>query len=388
MDLIDLSLGNPDRPTPAPIVAELERASQVGENHRYHPGRGLPALREAAANWWERRYAVRFDKEREVIVTMGAKEGISHLCLAILEPGDVVIVPDPCYPIHAGAPGIAGAEVEFYPSSASNPAHAIAEALHRVAARGKRAKLVIINYPQNPTGLTASRDELKDIVRVVEGSGAFLLSDLAYADLDFRTRYAPSIFDCGIDCERVKAFAVEVFTTSKSYNMPGWRVAFMVGNERLVGALGHLKTYLDYGTFAPLQHAAAWALEHGDDFAAEIRELYRARAQALVSGLRTAGFPEVQEPSGTMFVWTRLPEALAKDGSIAAATRLIESAGVAVSPGVGFGPGGEGFARFALIEELPRIQEACRRLAELLARASEGPSRSTDSGRSFTEARG
>ena len=374
VDIIDLSLGNPDRPTPPAIVAELERAARVGENHRYHPGRGLPALREAAGRWWERRYGARFDREREIIVTMGAKEGISHLCLAILDRGDVVVVPDPCYPIHAGAPGIAGAEVEYYPSGASDPASAIAYALERVRARGQRAKLVIVNYPQNPTGLTLSRDELQAVVRVVEQSGAFLLSDLAYADLDFGVRHAPSIFDCGFPLERVRACAVEVFTVSKSYNMPGWRVAFMVGNERLVSALGHLKTYLDYGTFAPLQHAAAWALDHGDAISEEIRELYRGRAQALVSGLRGLGFPDVREPSGTMFVWTKLPESLAKHGSIAAATRLIESAGVAVSPGIGFGPGGEGFARFALIEDAPRIHEACRRLGEVLGRSVEGDS--------------
>lgn len=373
VDLIDLGLGNPDRPTPPEIVAELHKAADVGKNHRYHPGPGLLPLRQAASRWWERRYGVRLDSEREMIITMGAKEGMSHLCLAILDVGDVAIVPDPCYPIHAGAPRIAGAEVEYYRASADiEPALAIADALQRVNARGKRAKLVIINYPQNPTGQTLTREQMGEIVRVVADSGALLLSDLAYADLDFRSRYAPSVFDCGIDRDTVKKFAVEVFSTSKSYNMPGWRIAFMAGNERMIQALAHVKTYLDYGTFAPLQHAAAWALDNGDVFATELRELYRSRARSLVGGLRAAGFPDVQEPSGTMFVWTKIPEPWRALGSIGAASHLIESVGVATSPGVGFGAGGEGYLRFALIEDPPRIEEACERLAVALGNSEAG----------------
>jgi len=368
-DLIDLGLGNPDRPTPPEIVAELHKAADIGQNHRYHPGPGLRALREAAARWYQRRYRVPFDSETEVVITMGAKEGMSHLCLAILDVGDVAIVPDPCYPIHAGAPQIAGARVEYYRAAGDiSPVRAIEDAIQRVRAQGARPKLVIINYPQNPTGLVISREELGQVVRLVRASGALLLSDLAYADLDFQNRYAPSIFDCGVEPEVVREFAVETFSTSKSYNMPGWRIAFMAGNARMLRALAHLKTYLDYGTFAPLQYAAAWALDNGDVFATEMRELYRVRATALVEGLRQAGFATVDEPRGTMFVWTKIPAVWSALGSTGAATHLIEQAAVATSPGIGFGPGGEGYLRFALIEDPPRIAEACSRLGELLER--------------------
>jgi alanine-synthesizing transaminase len=367
--LIDLGLGNPDRPTPAAIVAQLHAAVDVGKNHRYHPGRGLPALRTAIAAWYERRYRVRFDVEREALVTMGAKEGISHLCFAILDRGDTAVVPDPCYPIHQGAPFIAGAEVVGYPvKSGLEPAKAVADAIQRVERGGQKTKLVIANYPHNPTGMTVGKSELADLVRVVERSGALLLHDVAYADLDFGARHAPSIFDCGIDPEAVKKFAVEVFSMSKSYNMPGWRIAYMVGNERMIGALAHLKTYLDYGTFMPLQYAAAWALEHGDQLVDEIRSLYESRATALVAGLRAAGWGEVGNPSGTMFLWTRLPQKVAAQSSVDAVTWLIEHAEVALSPGTGFGPGGEGFVRFALIEDPERIAEACKRIGNALAR--------------------
>jgi alanine-synthesizing transaminase len=366
-DIIDLGLGNPDRPTPPEIVAQLHATADATENHRYHPGRGLLPLRNAAAAWYARRYGVRFDVEREVIITMGAKEGMSHLCLAMLDRGDVVVVPDPCYPIHAYAPQIAGASVEYYPASTQiAPAKAIADAIQRVNKRGQRVKLVVANYPQNPTGQVISREELAELVRTVRKSGAMLLHDLAYADFDFSQRYAPSLFDCGIDRDDVKTFAVEVCSMSKSYNMPGWRIAYLVGNERMVGALAHLKTYLDYGTFAPVQLASAWALEHGDRFADEIRNLYKTRAHFLVEGLRAAGWPDVAEPSGTMFIWTKVPRAFGGMRSLEATTALIESAHVAVAPGIGFGSGGDEYLRFALIEDPPRVQEACTRIAKFL----------------------
>jgi alanine-synthesizing transaminase len=367
-DIIDLGLGNPDRPTPAPIVERLLETAVIGKNHRYHPGRGLLPLREAAAAWYARRYGVRFDVEEELVITMGAKEGMSHLCLAILDRGDTALAPDPCYPIHAGAPRIAGADVALYRAALDiEPADAIAESIARVEKSGRRVKLVIANYPQNPTGQVISREQMGALVRVVQRSGAMLLHDLAYADFDFRSRYAPSIFDCGVPADEVRAFAVETFSMSKSYNMPGWRIAFMAGNARLVSALAHLKTYLDYGTFAPLQYAAAWALEHGDAFAEELRDLYLRRAHALALGLRGAGWEGVTEPSGTMFVWAPIPRALSQKGSLDATTRLLEQAHVAVAPGVGFGPGGDGHVRFALIEDPPRIAEACDRIARLFA---------------------
>jgi len=369
-ELIDLGLGNPDRPTPKAIVDQLHAAADVGKNHRYHPGRGLPALRRALAAWYQRRYQTSFDPDRELLVTMGAKEGISHLCLAILDRGDTSVVPDPCYPIHKGAPAIAGAAVTGFPVKIGiEPAKAVADALQSVKEAGGRTKLVIANYPHNPTGQVVSKQQLAEMVRVVQRSGALLLHDMAYADLDFSTRYAPSIFDCGIDPNQVRSFAVEVFSMSKSYNMPGWRIAFMAGNERMIGALSHLKTYMDYGTFMPLQYAAAWALEHGDALVDEIRALYQARATALVSGLAQSGWGTVPEPSGTMFVWTPIPKKLAGKSSSEATNWLIEHAHVAVAPGSGFGPGGEGFVRFALIEDPPRLQEATERLARALEKA-------------------
>jgi alanine-synthesizing transaminase len=366
-DLIDLGLGNPDRPTPKEIVAQLHEQADIGKNHRYFPGRGLKELRDATVRWYQRRYHVAFDAEREIVVTMGAKEGMSHLCLAILKEGDTTLAPDPCYPIHAGGPAIAGSDVEFYRTGTGlSPSQAIQAAIERLLSRGRRPKLVIANYPQNPTGEVVSREELGKLVSVVESSGAMLLNDLAYADLDFQHRHAPSVFDCGVPIERVKAFAVEAFSMSKSYNMAGWRIATMVGNERMIGALAHMKTYLDYGTFAPLQYAAAWALDNGEQFADGFRELYRGRAHALVSGLTRAGWPGLDEPRGTMFVWAPIPERYRGLGSIAFTTKLIEEAHVATSPGIGFGPGGDGHVRFALIEDPPRLAEACERIRKFL----------------------
>jgi len=368
-EIIDLGLGNPDQPTPKEIVEQLHAAADQGPNHRYHPGRGLPELRRALVSWYERRYSTSFDAEREVIVTMGAKEGISHLCLAILGRGDTAVVPDPCYPIHRGAPLIADATTVDYPSAADvDPVRAVAQALEGVARAGGRAKLVIANYPQNPTGCVIAPEQLGELVRVVQRSGALFLHDLAYADLDFARRHAPSIFDCGIDPNVVKRFAVEVFSMSKSYNMPGWRIAYMAGNERMIGALSHLKTYMDYGTFMPLQHASAWALDHGDALVDVIRGRYRTRARALVEGLRAAGWGEVAEPSGTMFVWAAVPDAWRNQSALDVSIRLIEQAHVAVAPGSGFGAGGEGHVRFALIEDPPRVEEACQRIRRALVK--------------------
>lgn len=367
-DLIDLGLGNPDRPPPPAIVDVLHAHANVAQSHRYHPGRGLLELRQAISAWYARRYGATLDAESEVVVCLGAKEGISHFCFAALGPGDVVVAPDPCYPIHAGGPRIAGAVVEPYEARAEvAPADAVEAALARVAARGERTKLVIANYPHNPTGRGVSKAELAALVRVVQRAGALLLHDLAYADMDFRARFAPSIFDCGVPEEEVKAFAIEVCSMSKSYSMPGWRVGFVVGNRRMVDALSHLKSYLDYGSFAPLHHAAAWALTHGDAIASELRELYRARATTLVAGLREAGWPHVAQPNSTMFVWAPLPPSFRERGSMAAVTSLIERAHVAASPGICFGEGGDGYVRFALIEDPPRLLEACARIRRWLA---------------------
>lgn len=371
-DIIDLDLGNPDQPTPDAIVHELIGAARVGKNHRYHPGRGLMELREALCSWYKRRYHVDFDPTSEVIVTMGAKDGMTSLCLATLSQGDTVLVPDPCYPIHRGAPLIAGASVCSYPSTSKDPGAEIGRVLKDARERGEPIKLVVANYPQNPTGKTLTREQLRELVSAVHESGALLMHDLAYADLDFSTKHAPSIFDCGVPSDVVKTFAVEVFSVSKSYHMPGWRIGFVAGNASMLAALAHLKTYTDYGTFIPVQHAAAWALAHGDAFTGEIRELYRARAQALVSGLHRAGWDSAEVPGGTMFVWAPLPAPLSGMSSLEATQLLIEQAHVAVTPGSGFGAGGEGYVRFALIEDPPRIAEACRRIERVLKAQTPG----------------
>lgn len=369
-DLIDLGMGNPDHTAPPLIVEQLKKAADVGKNHRYHPGRGLLDLREAACEWYARRYQVQFLPDRDVMVTMGAKDGMTGLCLALLGPGDHVLSPDPAYPIHAGAPTIAGAQVHTYSVEAPDQAETIRQRLEELAAASKRVKLVILNYPHNPTGRVVSREELRKIVEVVRDAGALLLHDIAYADLDFASRYAPSIFDCGVPQEEMQEFAVETFSMSKSYHMPGWRIAFMVGSPRMIAALAHLKTYTDYGTFVPLQVAAAWALRHADSVVEEMRELYHSRAHSLVTGLRAAGWTEVEEPTGSMFVWTRLPQSLAHLNSRDGTAYLIEHAHVIVSPGSGFGQAGEGYVRFALIEDPPRIQEACERIGRMLERLS------------------
>jgi alanine-synthesizing transaminase len=367
-DLIDLGLGNPDRPLSAPLVQRLHEAIDVPENHRYHLGTGLALARGAAAKWYARRYAADFDVEREVIVVLGAKEGISHLCLAVLGPEDVALVPDPCYPIHRGAPLIAGAAVEPYAVRRGlSPARALGDAIERVLHRGQRPKLVIANFPHNPTGIVLSKAELAEFVGEVMRAEALLLHDLAYADFAFGAPLAPSVFDIGIDASRVKQFAVEVISTSKSYNMPGARLGFMVGGARMIAALGHIKSYLDYGAFVPVQRAAAWALEHAEDVPRELCALYRTRAECLVQALGRAGFPELPKPEGTMFVWLELPPVWRALGSVGAACRLMERAQVATSPGAGFGPGGEGYLRLALVEDCPRLEEASARLGRLLS---------------------
>lgn len=373
-EIIDLGLGNPDRPTPPEIVARLHATADEPANHRYHPGRGALELREAFARWYARRYHVRFDPNEETIVTIGAKEGISHFCLTVLDRGDTAIVPDPCYPIHEGGPLIAGASIERYPVTRElSAARAVNDAIDRVRARGGKPKLVVANYPHNPTGTAVSPSELAELVRVVAKSDCMLLHDIAYADLDFGNRFAPSIFACGVDAQEVRRFAVEVFSMSKSYNMPGWRIGLMAGNDRMIRALAHVKSYLDYGTFRPLQLAAAWALDDGDSLVDVIRGRYHERMEALVGGLNEcgwgsddAGIVNVEMPGGTMFLWVPLPAKWRSETSLEVTRRLLENAHVAVSPGHGFGELGEGFVRFSLIADSPVLREACARIGKAL----------------------
>lgn len=358
VDVVDFSMGNPDQPTPPHIVEKLIEAVQRGDTHRYSQSRGIPRLRQAIVNWYALRYAVTLDPDQEAIVTIGSKEGLAHLALATLEPGDSVLVPDPAYPIHQHGIDIAGATAVPYVVSAEvSPVDAITGALARAPSR---PKLLLLNYPSNPTGVCIQRDQFEQILALAEAHDLWVINDLAYADIVFDGYQAPSILQIPGASRR----AVEFFSLSKSYNMPGWRVGFMAGNRELVAALAKLKSYFDYGTFTPIQVAAIAALEGPQDCVAQTRALYQERRNLLCKGLNRIGWP-VEKPRGTMFVWAKIPSAFAHLDPMQFTQMLIEQAGVAVSPGIGFGAGGEGYVRFGLIENNQRIRQAVRALKQL-----------------------
>ncbi len=359
-EVYDFGLGNPDRGSPALAVERLIAEAPPARNHRYAPSPGVPAVRQAICDWYRRRYGVELDPELEAISTIGSKEGLGHLFLAVIGPGDTVLVPDPCYPIHRFGVLFAGGEVVPVPTGPGRDPLVELEAARVRAPRPP--KLAVINFPHNPTAETATRAQLEAIVRWAEEHDLWLVSDLAYADLVFDGAASPSM----LEIPGARARTCEFFTVSKSYNMPGWRVGFCVGNAELVGALKRIKGYLDYGHFAPVQLAAVSALENGDQAVREIVSTYRARRDALVRGLGTAGWT-VPSPAATMFVWAEIPARFRAGGSVQFAMELLEKAGVAVAPGVAFGPGGEGFVRFALVEEVDRIDAACRALGLALA---------------------
>ncbi len=360
-DVFDFGLGNPDRPTPGPVVEELRARALDDAEHRYLPSPGTAGLRTAIARWYARRYDVTLDPATECVATIGSKEGLGHLLLAVVGPGDVVLVPDPCYPIHRFGVHFAGGVVAPVPTAPDrDPLKELDDAWH---AAPRPPKLAIVNFPHNPT--TASIDEraMTGLVQWAKRRDVWLISDLAYADLAFEGRTPSALAVPG-----ARSHVVEFFTTSKSFNMPGWRVGFCVGNPQLVGALRRIKGYLDYGIFGPVQSAAIVALDHGDAFAAQTCALYRQRAEALHRGLGDAGWP-VDMPRGTMFLWAPVPERFRALGSVGFAMKLLDEARVAVAPGVGFGPGGEGAVRFGLVEEVPRIEAACRAIGRVLRRS-------------------
>lgn len=359
-DVFDFGLGNPDHGPMAEALARmLESAAVSPASHRYQASPGVAELRQAICRRYQRHHGVLLDPEREAVVTIGSKEGISHLLLATVGAGEVVLGPDPCYPIHRFGVGFAGGH---YQPVATGPGRDVIADLEAAAEAAPRPpRLLIVNYPHNPTTATVTAAELEAIVRFAERRDLWLLSDLAYADLFFDGPRAPSVL--AVDGARERA--VEFFTTSKSFNLPGWRCGFCVGNPTLVGALRQMKTYQDYGLFLPLQQGAALALEHGDAFARTMRDLYAARAQALVAGLGRAGW-EVEAPRATMFVWAQTPPRLRHLSSVELAVRLLDQARVAVTPGVAFGEAGEGHVRFALVEELPRIEAACQAIGRWL----------------------
>ena len=360
-DIIDFGMGNPDGATPAHIVDKLIEAVRKPTTHRYSVSRGLPRLRKAVCNWYKTRYDVDLDADSEAIVTIGSKEGIAHLCLAILDSRDTVLVPNPSYPIHIYGPVIAGAHIVSVP--VHNQESFLAQLEEIIPRMTPRPKALIVNFPSNPTTECVELPFLARLVALAREHGFYLIQDLAYADIAFDGYRPPSV----MQVPGAKEVAVEFFTLSKSYNMPGWRVGFMVGNQRLVNALARLKSYFDYGTFTPIQVAAIAALEGPQDCVAQICDNYRRRRDVLVEGLNKAGW-SVAKPRATMFVWAQIPEPYRDLKSLEFSKLLLTEAKTAVSPGIGFGDYGDNHVRFALIENEERTRQALRGIRQMLSK--------------------
>lgn len=358
-DIIDLGMGNPDQPTPQHIVDKLIEASKNPRNHRYSASRGIPKLRTAICDWYKRNYKIELDPETEAIATIGSKEGISHLMLSILASGDVVVVPSPTYPIHSYSVIIARGDVKSVPLTKDiNFIEAMEKAVKEI---WPKPKVLMISFPHNPTTSVVDLNFFKEIYEFARDFGLIVVHDFAYADLCFDGYRAPSF----LEVPGAKEIGVEFFSLSKSYNMPGWRVGFMVGNPKIISALGRIKSYLDYGIFQPVQIAAISALNGPQECVDQIRETYRSRRDKLIEGLSRAGW-EIPKPKGTMFVWAEIPDRFKDMGSLEFSKLLIEKAKVAVSPGVGFGSYGEGYVRLALVENEQRIMQAVRGIRRFL----------------------
>src|SRR5580704_13673866 len=362
-DIIDFGMGNPDGATPSHIVEKMIEAARKPDTHRYSLSRGIPRLRRAITNWYERRYNIQLDPETEAIVTIGSKEGIAHLCLATLDQGDVVLVPNPSYPIHIYGPVIAGANIRSI--AIHNTDSFLAELEETIPLTYPRPKMLILNFPANPTTQCVDLAFFERVVALCRQHQIYLVHDLAYADIVFDGFRAPSI----LEIPGAREIAVEFFTLSKSYNMPGWRVGFMVGNKTLVAALARLKSYFDYGTFTPIQVASILALEGPQECVQEICDNYRKRRDVLVKGLNQLQWP-VPLPKATMFVWASIPERYKAMGSLEFSKKLLTDAKVAVSPGVGFGEHGDEHVRFSLIENEERTRQALRGIKQMFQQES------------------
>lgn len=358
-DIVDLGMGNPDLPTPKHIVDKLLEAAQKSHNHRYSASKGITKLRMAITNWYKRRFDVDIDHEEEAIVTIGAKDGISHLVLVTIGPGDVVFAQNPTYPIHPYSAIIAGGDVRGIPVGPdSDFFENLMEATRQT---WPMPKLLIISYPHNPTTEVVNLEFFEKIVAYAKEYNIMVIHDFAYADLVFDGYKAPSF----LQVKGAKDVGVEFFSLSKSYSMPGWRVGFCVGNKEIVGALRRIKSYLDYGIFQPIQIASIIALNGPQDCVKEICDTYQERRDALISGLHRVGW-DIKSPKGTMFVWGKIPEQYLKMGSVEFSKFLIKEAQVAVSPGLGFGEYGDEYVRFALIENKMRINQAVRGIKKIL----------------------
>jgi len=360
-DIIDFGMGNPDGATPKHIVDKLIEAAQKTATHRYSLSRGLPRLRKSICDWYKRRYNVDLDPESEAIVTIGSKEGIAHLCLAMLDSEDTVAVPNPSYPIHIFGPVIADSKIQSIAlDDISTSDDLIAKIEYELPRMNPRPKLLILNFPANPTTQCVDLSFFERLVPLCKDLGIYIVHDLAYADLVFDGYRAPSI----LEVPGAKDIAVEFFTLSKSYNMPGWRVGFMVGNKKLVAALGRIKSYFDYGTFTPIQVASIAALDGPQECVTEIVANYKSRRDVLVHGMNKLGW-HVEMPKATMFVWAKIPEQFRALGSIEFSKKLLLDAKTAVSPGIGFGEHGDGHVRFALIENEERTRQALRGIKQM-----------------------
>jgi len=358
-DIIDFGMGNPDMPTPDHIVAKLLEAAKKPPNHRYSASRGIRKLRMAIADWYERKHSVKIDPETEAVVTIGSKEGLSHLMLACIGPGDNVLVPAPTYSIHSYAVVIANGDVINVPLTGEKDFfESLLEAFNH---SWPRPKALLLNFPHNPTTSCVDVEFFEKVVEFAREHEVMVIHDFAYADIAF-DGYKPPSF---LSVPGAKEVGVETFSLSKSYNMPGWRVGFVCGNREMVQALTHLKGYLDYGMFQPIQIAGIIALNESDDDVGRIVEVYRARRDVLVEGLNRIGW-EVEKPKGTMFVWARLPEKVRGLGSMEFSKRLLSEAKVAVSPGMGFGQEGDEYVRFALVENEHRTRQAVRGIKSFL----------------------
>ena len=362
-DVIDLAFGNPDIPSPDVAVEKLAEAARNPRNHRYSASKGIPKLRRAAADLYLRRFGVELDPDTEVVNTIGAKEGLSHLMWVLVGPGDTAMVPSPSYPIHIYAPLFAGADVRHVPLGVDGVEGIAAEEAFFAAlveaweTAWPKPRVILLSFPHNPTTATVDLAWMQRMVDFAREHEVILVHDFAYSDTAFDGYRPPSI----LEVPGAKDVAVEFYTLTKSFSMAGWRVAFMVGNPEIVAALTKLKSYLDYGTFQPIQIAAIVAMNEAPDYPKLVNEIYQSRRDALCDGLDRVGW-HVEKPKGTMFVWAPLPEPYAEMGSLEFAKMLVTEAEVAASPGVGFGPGGDGFVRFALIENEQRIHQAVRNL--------------------------
>jgi len=363
-DIIDLGMGNPDLPAPEHVVEKLKETVGKARTDRYSSSRGIPGLRRAQAAYYERRFGVKLNPETQIVTTLGSKEGFANVAQAITAPGDVVLVPNPSYPIHAFGFLMAGGVIRSVPS---DPTPAFFESLERAIIHSiPKPIAVVVCYPSNPTAYVAELDFYKELIPFAKRHGIFVLSDLVYAEVYFDDRPPPSVLQVpgAIDV------AVEFTSLSKTYSMPGWRIGFAVGNERIIGALARVKSYLDYGAFTPIQVAATAAINGPDDCIHEMRAIYKRRRDVLVDSFGRAGWP-VPAPRASMFAWAPLPGSFQSLGSIDFATLLVEKAEVAVSPGIGFGEYGEGFVRIALVENEQRIRQAARNIRRFLESAPE-----------------